>query len=402
MGCTSCGTPKEAGLPGGCNNNGSCGTTGCNKLEVFDWLINMQPADSEKHFPWVEVRFKNTRKDFFLNETGVSLQTGEVIAVEGSPGHDIGTVTISGELVKVQMKRLGVLDTIQPKKVYRKATRQDIERWQDAIGKEEEFQRHARVIARDLRLAMKISDVECQGDGGKAIFYYTADSRIDFRELIKILARDFKVRIEMRQIGYRQEAARLGGIGVCGRELCCSTWLRDFRTVSTSAARYQQLSINPQKLAGQCGKLKCCLNYELDSYLDALKSFPKNPPRLKSKEGIAYHQKTDIFKRILYYSPEGHPEKLIGLSLDEVNSIVQLNKNNEFPDSFDVFAPKPQLEADRLPSYANVIEEGSLTRFDGQKRSSSHPKRRKGKPQSGANRNTTNRPGERKPNSPSQ
>jgi len=378
MGCTSCGTTKEAGLPGGCNNNGSCGTTGCNKLEVFDWLVNMQPPDSEKQFPWVEVRFKNTRKDFFLNETGVSLQTGEVVAVEGSPGHDIGTVTISGELVKVQMKRLGIQQVPQPKKVYRKASRQDVERWQEAIGKEEAFQRHARVVARDLRLAMKISDVECQGDGGKAIFYYTADARIDFRELIKILARDLRVRIEMRQIGYRQEAARLGGIGVCGRELCCSTWLRDFRTVSTSAARYQQLSINPQKLAGQCGKLKCCLNYELDSYLDALKAFPKNPPKIRSKEGVAFHQKTDIFKRILYYAPESQPDKFFALTLDELNQILQLNKNNEYPETFGAFAPKPSKETENIPSFANVIEEGSLTRFDRQRRNTNRPKRKKG------------------------
>lgn len=376
MGCGSCST-RGGGLPKGCNNNGSCGTGGCNKLEVFDWLANMHSPGSENETEWVEIRFKNTRKEFFVNEHKLPLQIGDTVAVEGSPGHDIGIVSLTGELVKLQMRKLRVNEKSQEKKViYRKARENDIKRWQEAIAKEDEFMRYCRKVAKDLGLEMKVSDVECQGDGTKATFYYTAEGRVDFRELIKILARDLKVRIEMRQIGYRQEAGRLGGIGVCGRELCCSTWLRDFRSVTTTAARYQQLSINPQKLAGQCGKLKCCLNYELDSYLDALKDFPKGNIKLITKAGEASLQKTDIFKRILHYSYDANPGVLIPLELEIVKEIIRMNQNGIIPEDLASFLneePKKEQAAD----FTNVIEEGSLTRFDNKNKRKNKKKKKK-------------------------
>jgi len=276
MGCSTCATGKD-GQPKGCKNNGTCGSDGCNKLTVFDWLANMTLPNGVEPFNCVEIRFKNGRKQFFHNPENLTLSIGDVVATEASPGHDVGVVTLTGELVRVQMKKKKVKeDSEEVLKIYRKASQRDIDVWQEARDKEDKMKVRAREIAIRLDLRMKISDIEFQGDGSKATFYYTAEERVDFRQLIKEFAREFNTRIEMRQIGFRQEAARLGGIGSCGRELCCSTWLTDFRSVNTSAARYQQLSLNPQKLAGQCGKLKCCLNYELDTYLDALKVFPEN------------------------------------------------------------------------------------------------------------------------------
>jgi cell fate regulator YaaT (PSP1 superfamily) len=318
MGCSTggCGTEKN-GVPAGCNNNGSCGTSdGCNKLTVFDWLGNMNLPEGQSQFDIVEVRFKNSRKEFFRNLNNLSLSVGEVIAVEASPGHDIGTVSLTGELVKLQLKKRNVnFDSEEIKKVYRKAKQSDIDKWKEAQALETNTMFSARTIALKLGLEMKLSDVEFQGDKSKAIFYYTADARVDFRELIKVLADEFKVRVEMRQIGARQEASRLGGLGACGRELCCSTWLTDFRTVSTSAARYQQLSLNPLKLAGQCGKLKCCLNYELDSYIDALKEFPDmDGKKLLTKKGEAFLQKTDIFGRMMWFSYRHDPGVFIPLN----------------------------------------------------------------------------------------
>lgn len=366
MGCSSCGTAEKGQLPKGCRNNGACSTGGCHKLNVFDWLANMEHLAGEQSSV-VEVRFKYTRKEFFLNAEGIQLVQGDVVAVEGSPGHDVGVVSLSGPLVKMQLQRLkhsgqGL------KKVFRKASTTDVERWKEAMDKEDEFRLKARAAASLLKLKMKISDVECQGDGSKSIIYYTADDRIDFRELIKILARDLRVKIEMRQIGLRQEAARLGGIGVCGRELCCSSWLRDFRTVSTAAARYQQLSINPQKLAGQCGKLKCCLNYELDSYMDALKGFPANNIKLKTKQGIAFHQKTDIFRKTIYYSYSERPDVFLALAVDRVQEILEMNKKGELPDNLEDWVLVKPKEEDASHTFSNVIEEGALDRFDGQRK----------------------------------
>jgi len=376
MGCSNCGTAEKGQLPKGCRNNGACGTGGCHKLNVFDWLANMEHLAGEP-CPVVEVRFKHTRKEFFLNANGIQLVQGDVVAVEGLPGHDIGVVSLNGPLVKMQLKRLRQSDK-DLKKVFRKASPTDVERWKEAMNNEADFRLKSREAAEQLRLKMKISDVECQGDGSKAIIYYTADDRIDFRELIKILARVLRVKIEMRQINPRQEAARLGGIGVCGRELCCSSWLRDFRTVSTAAARYQQLSINPQKLAGQCGKLKCCLNYELDSYMDALKGFPSSNSKLKTKMGVAFHQKTDIFKRVIYYSYTERPDVFLALEVERVQEILALNKKGEMPENLEDFALVKAEEKTESPKFSSVVEGGALDRFDGQ-RKKGKSKRRKGR-----------------------
>jgi cell fate regulator YaaT (PSP1 superfamily) len=374
MGCGSCST--RGGVPNGCKSNGSCGTGGCNKLTVFDWLQNMKSPLANNAKEWIEVRFKNTRKEFYVNENLLPLQVGDVVAVEGTSGHDIGVVSLTGELVRLQMKKLRINEKNEEKKIiFRKAKENDIKRWKEAIEKEDEFMRFCRKIAKELRLDMKISDVECQGDGLKATFYYTAEGRVDFRELIKILARDLKVRIEMRQIGFRQEAGRLGGIGVCGRELCCSTWLRDFRSVTTTAARYQQLSINPQKLAGQCGKLKCCLNYELDSYLDALRDFPKATIKLKTKMGDASLQKTDIFKKILHYAYDNAPGVHIPLELEIVKEIIRMNEKGIIPEDLAGFLNEEKPKEKQI-GFSNVIEEGSLTRFDQQKKYKKKRKKR--------------------------
>ena len=376
MSCTSCSTNKT---PGGCKSNGSCGTGGCGKLNVFDWLANMESPAGVTPFNLVEIRFKNGRKDFYSNETGSELYQGEIVATEASPGHDIGVVSLSGELVRMQMKKKNV-PTNHPeiKKVYRKAKQTDIDKWQTAKDLEEPTMYKARTLALKLKLQMKISDVEYQGDKTKAIFYYTADERVDFRELIKLMADEFKVRVEMKQIGARQEASRLGGIGSCGRELCCSTWLTDFRSVSTSAARYQQLSLNPLKLAGQCGKLKCCLNYELDSYLDAIKDIPDANTKLETTKGRAFHQKTDIFKRLMWFSYFDDPGNFIPLSVDRVNEIIALNKEGQKPDDISIKKEVPKV---KLPDFENVVGQDSLTRFDNTKK---NKKKKKKKPFSGA------------------
>ncbi len=374
MGCSSgCSTGKTDanGIPAGCNSNGSCGTgDGCNKLTVFDWLANMSLPGGQALCDIVEVRFKNSRKDFFRNVNGLPLHVGDIVAVEASPGHDIGMVSITGELVRLQMKKKGLnAEGEDLKKIYRKAKTQDIDKWREAQSLEVETMYKARTLALNLGLQMKISDVEYQGDKSKAIFYYTADGRVDFRELIKVMASQFSVRIEMRQIGARQEASRLGGIGSCGRELCCSTWLTDFRTVSTSAARYQQLSLNPLKLAGQCGKLKCCLNYELDTYLDALKEFPEvENKKLHTQKGSAFHQKTDIFRRIIWWSYTTEPDVFVALSVDRTKEVLRLNENNEKPEDLLEAKFKGAEFLKKEPSFENVVGQDSLTRFDHKKK----------------------------------
>ena len=382
MACSSCSTGKD-GQPKGCKNNGTCGTDGCNKLTVFDWLSNMSPPNGEKPFPCVEVRFKNGRKHYYRNSENLPLSIGDVVATQAQFGHDIGMVTLTGELVRVQMKRKKVdpEDEENVRKIYRKATEKDIKVWQEARDREEPMKVRARQFAIDLKLEMKISDIEFQGDGSKATFYYTAEDRVDFRELIKVYARDFKTRIEMLQVGFRQEAARLGGIGSCGRELCCSTWLTDFRSVSTSSARFQQLSLNPQKLAGQCGKLKCCLNYELDTYLEALESFPKTDIKLQTEKGVAVCQKTDIFKGFMWYAYEGEWMNWHKLTTDQANEIIRLNSKNKKVASLEEYAS--ELIEDTKIDYNNVVGQDSLTRFD-------NPKRRK-KRRNNRNRNKNKR-----------
>lgn len=376
MSCTSCASGKN-GTPKGCKNNGTCGTDGCNKLTVFDWLSNMSLPDHQETFDVVEVRFKNGRKDFYRNVDKLTLQIGDTVATEAQSGHDVGMVTLSGELVKVQMKKKKVKNDDSVLKVYRKASQNDIDTWQKYRDKEEAIKVKARQIAIRLGLQMKISDVEYQGDGSKATFYYTAESRVDFRQLIKEYAREFSTRIEMKQVGLRQEASRLGGIGSCGRELCCSTWLTDFRSVNTSAARYQQLSLNPQKLAGQCGKLKCCLNYELDTYLEALKEFPSTDTKLYTQKGTAVCQKMDIFKGALWYAYEGEWMNWHELSAQKAQEIIAQNKDDKKPASLEEFAVEPIEKSEA--KYSNAVGQDSLTRFDKPKNKSRKNKRRKKK-----------------------
>ena len=410
MSCTSCssgrGNNNSTGIPNGCNNNGSCGTGGsCNKLNVFDWLGNMSLPEGQAPCDVVEIRFKNSRKEFYRNVNDLTLNVGDVVATEASPGHDIGVVSITGELVKIQLKKKNInYDSEDIKKIYRKAKQSDIDKWKEAQSLEVDAMFKARTLALKLNLQMKISDVEYQGDKSKAVFYYTADGRVDFRELLKVMASEFKVRIEMKQIGARQEAARLGAIGSCGRELCCSTWLNDFRTVSTSAARYQQLSLNPLKLAGQCGKLKCCLNYELDSYLDALKEFPQiDNKRLATEKGFAFHQKTDIFKRIVWWSYTSEPDVFIPLSIARTKEILQLNAEDKKP--ADLLEPKQfkDLAEAKLPDYENVVGQDSLTRFDDRKKSNNkHKNNRKPQGKLNASAKPNSNPNQQKKVNPNQ
>jgi len=387
MACSSCSTGKD-GKPKGCKSNGTCGTDSCNKLTVFDWLSNMSLPNGVEPFNCVEVRFKNGRKHFFKNPENLSLSMGDVVATEASPGHDVGMVSLTGELVRIQMKKKKITpDSDEVLKIYRKATQKDIDVWEEARAREEKIKTRAREIAIRLKLSMKISDIEFQGDASKATFYYTADDRVDFRQLIKEFAREFNTRIEMRQIGLRQEAARLGGIGSCGRELCCSTWLTDFRSVSTSAARYQQLSLNPQKLAGQCGKLKCCLNYELDTYLESLKTFPKSDIKLHTKKGTAVCQKIDIFKGFLWYAYEGEWMTWHKLTVDQANQIIEANKKREGVGSLEEFEVELQMEEEQ-PDFNNVVGQDSLTRFDNphpKKKRRNKKRRKKNKPSSSRN-----------------
>ncbi len=329
MAC-SC-TPAKGIKVAGCKNNGMCLTGGCNKMNVFDWLANMElPAGQTCNI--VEVRFKNGRKDFFRNTEGITLHTGDVVVVETNPGYHIGHVSLQGELVRLQMQKKKIADNDELKKIYRLATTRDMEKMAEAQNREMPTLYRTREIIRQLNLKMKLSDVEFQADNTKATFYYSADDRVDFRELIKILAAEFKIRVEMRQISLRHEAGRLGGIGVCGRELCCSTWLSDFKNVATSAARYQNLSLNPTKLSGQCGRLKCCLNYELDTYLEALNDIPKVESPLLTEQGEAHLQKTDIFRKIMWF---GYREDNTWYPLDvhRVNHILEMNKAGKKPAS---------------------------------------------------------------------
>lgn len=374
MGCTSCSTTNN-GQPKGCKNNGTCGTDGCNKLTVFDWLANMDLPGHQEPFGYVEVRFKNGRKDFFHNNEKLSLSIGDVVATEAASGHDIGIISLSGELVRIQMKKKKQNPEESNLKIYRKATQRDIDIWHKAKDREETVKVRARQIAIRLNLRMKISDVEFQGDGSKAVFYYTADDRVDFRDLIKEFAAEFSIRIEMKQVGFRQEASRLGGIGSCGRELCCSTWLTDFRSVNTSAARYQQLSLNPQKLAGQCGKLKCCLNYELDTYMESLENFPSTDVKLVTEKGTAVCQKIDIFKGVLWYCYEGEWMNWHEISVENANEIIKLNKENKKAISLEAYVKDAVLAQDAV--YNNAAGQDSLTRFDKPKGSKNRPKNKK-------------------------
>ena len=359
MACAGCGTGAE-GKPSGCKSNGGCSSGGCNRLNVFDWLANIPLSDSLAPFDIIEVSFNNgSRKDFFRNTTKQFLDKGEMVTVEGVSGFDIGQISLTGELVKLQMKKRRIEDTPEVKKVLRRATTEDLNRMNDNKAREKDALIKARAIARSIGLEMKLAEVEIQADGRKATFFYTADDRVDFRELIKLYAGEFRVKVEMRQIGARQEAGKVGGIGSCGRELCCSTWLTDFKSVNTTAARYQNLSINQAKLSGQCGRLKCCLNYELDTYLDALKEFPEDADSIETANGVATLQKRDIFKNLMWYS-YGDSNKQYPLTIARVKEIRQLNKQNIRPEDLkpvEVVATKPK-ETDL--GFADVVGQISL------------------------------------------
>ncbi len=337
---------------------------GCAKLDSYNWLKDIDLSPDQKKFDCVEVRFKNSRKEFFRINTEYDLNEGDFVAVEASPGHDIGVVTLTGDACRIQMKKKNIDPSSENiKKVYRKARATDIEKWISSVEIEDKTMFRSRQSADELELEMKISDVEYQGDGTKAIFYYTADERIDFRQLIKILAELFRVRIEMRQIGVRQEASRLGGIGSCGRELCCSTWLSKFKSVTTQAARVQQLALNPQKLAGQCSKLKCCLNYEYDVYVDAMKEFPDTRVVLRTKKGNGVHQKTEVFKKMMWYSYEGDEFNMIAFPLEKVREIIAMNAKGKYPEKLEDF----MLTKENKSDFENAADQFELNRFDRKK-----------------------------------
>ncbi|MEC7863767.1 MAG: regulatory iron-sulfur-containing complex subunit RicT, partial [Bacteroidota bacterium] len=327
-----------------------------------------------------EVQFKGDRKDFYINIENFDIKQGDVVAVEGDKsGHDIGKITMIGELVALQIvrkKRDTVKDPL--KKIYRIASENDKKKWKKAIENEESILEKAKRIIEDFKLEMKLADVEFQGDNTKATFFYTADKRVDFRELIREYSMQFGVRIEMRQFGARQEAAKIGGIGSCGRELCCSTWMTEFPSVSTGAARYQQLSINPQKISGQCGRLKCCLNFELDGYTEALKDFPSSKTQLKTKKGTAKFVKLDVFKRVMFYfNSEDPTSELLEITTEEVKKIIALNKTGEIPKSFDEFRAEKVVEA----SFEDAMGQDNINRFDNKrlKKKRTRPERREKK-----------------------
>ena len=360
------------------------------KLEVYDWLSDVPESHDDTDL--VEVRFKNTRKGYYRNTTHIKLAPGDLVAVEASPGHDIGEVTLTGRLVLIQMKKNNVkIDNPELKRVYRKAKPNDLEKFEEAKAKEHDTMIRARKIAEDLHLNMKIGDVEYQGDGNKAIFYYIADERVDFRQLIKVLAEAFRVRIEMKQIGARQEAGRIGGLGPCGRQLCCSGWMTNFVSVATSAARFQDIALNPQKLAGQCAKLKCCLNYEADAYVEAQKRLPSREIPLETKMNTYYHFKTDIFKREMTYSTDKSiVANLVTISADRVFEVIALNKKGIKPDTLESEAG---ARAPERRDFEDVVGQDSLTRFDKAKK---NKKRNNNGGNNNRNQNKSSRDGNKK------
>jgi cell fate regulator YaaT (PSP1 superfamily) len=376
--CSSCSSGGGCGTkPGGCKSNGGCSTGGCNRLNVFDWLQDVAVPDSFAGFDIVEVRFKGGRKEFMRNDQRLPLVTGDAVVVDAAgSGWHLGHVSLKGELVRLQMRKKKVpTDSKEIRNILRVATPEDVERWEAVRDLENGTMFRARAVVGELRLRMKLSDVEYQADRTRALFYYSAEDRVDFRELIRRLADEFRVRVEMRQISLRQEAGRIGGIGVCGRELCCSTWLQDFKTVSTTAARYQNLSLNPQKLAGQCGRLKCCLNYELDAYLDALKDIPQVQRPLKTSRGEAFLQKTDIFRRRMWFAFKGD-NNWVMLDTARVRELLDMNKRGEIIESL-----LPPREEEPAPEVSAIVE-GSLDRLDDKiKSSSKRSKRKKSRPE---------------------
>ena len=337
----------------------------CAKLDDHNWMRSIKKPFNENNFDIVEVRFKNSRKDFFRIPEGLDITEGDVVAVEGSPGHDVGIVSMTGELCRIQMKKRSVkVDTVR--RLYRRAKVSDIEKWIESLEQEESLLRMTKDNIQKFGLAMKLNDVELQGDGSKAVFYYTADDRVDFRDLIKLLADQLKVRVEMRQIGVRQESSRLGGIGTCGRELCCATWLTNFQSVNTATAKVQQIALNPQKLAGQCGKLKCCLNFEYETYLEAISEFPASNIPLKTKKGTAHYVKADIFRKLIWYSYE-RDNAMYALSVDSVKEIISANERDELPEKIEDFKTELmektiEVEPSDMQFDINILAENKAAR----------------------------------------
>jgi len=380
MGCSGCGT-ATGGKPNGCKSNGGCSSGGCNRMNAYDWLRNLPIADLDSACKVIEVSFsQGTRKDFFRNTTLQHFEKGDLIAVEGVSGFDVGEVSLTGEIVRLQMKKRGAKeDNPEMKKVLRRATDRDIEVRNQNKAREPEAVIRSRAIAKQLRLDMKISQVEMQADGRKATFFYIADGRVDFRELIKVYASEFKVKVEMRQIGARQEAGKVGGIGSCGRELCCSTWLTDFKSVNTAAARYQNLSINQTKLSGQCGRLKCCLNYELDTYLDALQHFPENCDVLQVAKCNAFLIKKDIFKNLMWYTlPDSN--KQYPLSLERVRKIKTLNQQGTRPEELEPVDLAASKTTEKEPEMVELVGQISLRTLEKAEKKKKQQQREKSQP----------------------
>ena len=404
MGCGSCGTGKD-GAPGGCQSHGSCSSGGCNRMNVHDWLANLPFSDPESGCRIVEVSFNNgSRKDYFKNTTTYFFEKGDMIALEGVSGFDIGSVNLTGELVRLQLKKNNIKeDSADIKKILRRASDTDLNKWKETKSREKEVMIRSRAIARQLKLEMKVAEVEIQADGRKATFFYIADDRVDFRELIKIYAGEFKVKVEMKQIGARQEAGKVGGIGSCGRELCCSTWLTDFKSVNTNAARYQNLSINQTKLSGQCGRLKCCLNYELDTYLDALQHFPDDCDMIEVARSRAFLVKKDIFRNLMWYTmPDSN--KQYPLTIERVKKIKELNKQGIRPEELETVEVVSKKPIEIEPTYVDVVGQISLKSLEktSRKRRDMERGEQQQRPQNRGNQNQQpgnqqNRPQQRTP-----
>jgi cell fate regulator YaaT (PSP1 superfamily) len=389
MGCSSCGTGSEKAP--GCKSNGGCSSGSCNRMNVYDWLANLPFSDPESACRVIEVSFNNgSRKDYYRNTTVQLLEKGDMVAVEGVSGFDVGMVNLTGEVVRLQLKKKGI-NEVDPemRKVLRRAVDRDLDMMSQNKAREPEAIIRSRAIAKQLNLDMKVSEVEFQADGRKGTFFYIADDRVDFRELIKIYAKEFKVKVEMRQIGARQEAGKVGGIGSCGRELCCSTWLTDFKSVNTTAARYQNLSINQTKLSGQCGRLKCCLNYELDTYLDALQHFPDNADTLQVAKGTAILIKKDIFRNLMWYIlPDS--SKQYPLTIERVRKIKLDNSRSIVPQELEAVEVTSSKPKEVEPEFVDVVGQISLRSLEkAEKRKKSNP------PPSNQNRNRDNRPPQR-------
>jgi cell fate regulator YaaT (PSP1 superfamily) len=398
MSCTSCSTGK----PGGCKSNGGCSTGGCNRMNVHDWLANLPFSDPESDCRIIEVSFnQGSRKDFYRNNSMQIFDKGDIVSVEGVSGFDVGTVSITGELVRLQLKKRGLKeDNPEFKKVLRRATDGDIIKWKETKSREHEVLIRSRAIARQLKVDLKMAEVEIQADSRKATFFYIADDRVDFRELIKIYASEFRVKVEMKQIGARQEAGKVGGIGSCGRELCCSTWLTDFKSVNTNAARYQNLSINQTKLSGQCGRLKCCLNYELDTYLDALQHFPDDAEIIEVAKGRAFLIKKDIFRNLMWYSlPDS--TKHYPLSIESVKKIQEQNRQGIKPEALETVEIISGKLKEVEPEFVDVVghitlkslEKNSRNRRDNNRNKNNKPANQQQKQKPSQNKqNNTNRP----------